>query len=250
MKSTSRYARVLSWIKRTAKESVVFRWSHLLWCSTGLGRKSEQDFLFEFARAHHSVFILQIGANDGVTRDPIHWFINRYKWDGLLLEPVPQTFAKLAATYGGRSNLVLVNAALAQEDGLMTLHAVAMEPGVPDWCNRLASFSLETVLSHKYAFPDIENYVYQQPVEALTFARLVEQYGIDRLDVVMIDVEGYDYQVLKQIDFVHFAPNLVIFEHAHLPEIESRAAVKLLIENGYEVYKASNMDFVAVRIGG
>src|SRR3954468_10330611 len=49
--------------------------------------------------AYSDVAFLQIGANDGVTGDPIRAFVTRYGWHGVCLEPQPEAFARLQATY-------------------------------------------------------------------------------------------------------------------------------------------------------
>src|SRR5262249_41430054 len=50
--------------------------------------------------AHHlqkrpDVAFLQIGAFDGRQGDPLYQFITRHHWRGVLVEPMPDAFAKL-----------------------------------------------------------------------------------------------------------------------------------------------------------
>jgi len=203
--------------------------------------------LFALARKQKNVFVLQVGANDGVTNDPIHQFVTRYKWKGLLLEPLPDIFEKLQHNYQNEDGIVLHNAALADRDGVMTFYRIKAGADVPEWCNGLGSFSRETVLSHKNRFPLIENHVVEQAVEALSFSTLVVKHGITAIDVIMIDAEGYDYEVLQQIDFQRFRPSLVIYEQIHLSDAVKRASIEMLNKAGYDVHNSYNMNFVAVR---
>ena len=110
----------------------------------------------------------------------------------------------------------------------------------------MGSFSRETILSHKDIFPTVENHLVEQTVEALSFNSLVEQHGISRIDLVLIDTEGYDYEVLKQIDFQRFRPSLVICEQIHLSDTVKKASIELLDKAGYNVH-TSYMNFIAVR---
>ena len=42
-----------------------------------------------------SFFFIQVGANDGITVDPIHKYIIEYHWNGILIEPQPGVFDQL-----------------------------------------------------------------------------------------------------------------------------------------------------------
>jgi len=179
----------------------LFGWVRRVYCALGIGTRTENDFLFAFSKKHKDVFVLQVGANDGVSGDPIQQFIKKCKWKGLLLEPLPDIFEKLQHNYQSEEGIILHNAALAAQDGSVTFYRIREGADVPDWCNCLGSFSRETILSHKDRFPAIEDLIVEQTVDALTFNTLVEKYGINRIDLIMIDTEGYDYEVLKQIDF-------------------------------------------------
>ena len=229
---------------------VLLGWVRLIYCTLGLGTRIESDFLFDLARRQNNVFVLQVGANDGVGGDPIHQFVKSYKWKGLLLEPLPDIFEKLQGNYRNQKGIILHNAALAARDGAMTFYRIKPGPDVPEWCDGLGSFSRETILSHKHKFPTIENHVVAQTVEALSFKTLVEKFGICAIDVIVIDTEGYDYEVLKQIDFQRFRPELVIYEQIHLSDEVKKASIEMLNNAGYDVHNSYNLNFVAVRRRG
>ncbi len=55
----------------------------------------------------------------------------------------------------------------------------------------------------------------------MSFAELVARYELLRFDVLVTDTEGYDYHILKQIEFSKYQPKIVIFESKHLSDIES-----------------------------
>src|SRR5262245_33603946 len=66
-------------------------------------------------------FFIQIGANDGVTSDPIRKYILNYHWRGILVEPQPDIFRALVANYDGETQLIFENVAIAPEDGIVSL---------------------------------------------------------------------------------------------------------------------------------
>ena len=221
-------------------------WVRRAYCALGLGTRTESDFLFAVAKRQKEVFVLQVGANDGVSGDPIHRFISKYKWEGLLLEPLPDIFDNLQRNYQGHEGVVLCNAALADRNGAMTFYRIKPGPDVPEWCNLLGSFSRETILSHKQIFPAIENHLVKQTIEALSFTSVVEKYKVKRIDVIMIDAEGYDYEILKLIDFQRFRPRLVIYEQIHLSDTAKKASIELLNKAGYGVHDSYHTNLVAV----
>ena len=52
--------------------------------------------------------------------------------------------------------------------------------------------------------------------------------------MIQIDTEGYDFEILKLINFHNYHPDLLVYEHVHLGEIERAAAKQLLESASYE----------------
>ncbi len=62
-------------------------------------------------------FFIQIGSNDGQTGDPIHSYIMKYHWKGILIEPIPFLFKRLKKTYENQNGLIFENIAISEKDG-------------------------------------------------------------------------------------------------------------------------------------
>ena len=45
-----------------------------------------------------------------------------------------------------------------------------------------------------------------ETVKSITFDTLLRRHGVSRLDLLQIDAEGYDFEILKRIDFRAFDP--------------------------------------------
>ncbi len=54
-------------------------------------------FLSLLARKYKDLHFIQIGANDGVTNDPIHDLVKSYHWKGVLVEPLPRGVIQIVA---------------------------------------------------------------------------------------------------------------------------------------------------------
>lgn len=196
-----------------------------------------QRFLMAFARAHPQAYFVQIGANDGAQQDPLRFVRERYGWPGLLVEPVPYVFERLKANWGGVANLALDNVAVADRDGRLPFYhpAQAADAGaLPSWYDGLGSFSRENVLKHADVIPDIAQRIVTTEVPCLTLESLCRKHGIERIDVLHVDAEGYDAQIVRQLDFDRRRPRLIIYEHFHQGEPERAALRRLLQDQGYD----------------
>ena len=75
-----------------------------------------RDNFFELYFSLKRPFVVQIGANDGKTHDPLYRYISKYKTAGLLVEPQPDVFQKLKNNYKDNPNLKFADVAMGEED--------------------------------------------------------------------------------------------------------------------------------------
>jgi FkbM family methyltransferase len=195
-------------------------------------------------RAGSEVSFIQIGAFDGVSNDPLHPFIIAHRWRGVLVEPQTAPFDQLKKNYRGHDQLTFVNAAIGETDGVIDFYVVPEGENLPPRSQNIASLKKDNVLKHRDGLPDygvrvgiedIEERVEAVQVETLTFATLVERCGVERLDLLQVDAEGYDARILAQVDFERFHPPIVRYEHMHLSGEEQEATLRLLRGHGYLV---------------
>ncbi|HET6992529.1 MAG TPA: hypothetical protein VFJ43_14445, partial [Bacteroidia bacterium] len=52
---------------------------------------------------------VQIGSNDGKKNDPLHSYIRKNGWKGILVEPDPANFKKLVSYYSQVNGLIFEN---------------------------------------------------------------------------------------------------------------------------------------------
>ena len=69
-------------------------------------------------------FFIQVGANDGISHDPLRAYIERYHWRGILVEPQPRVFARLCRNYASHTQLRFANVALTRYGESATPYAV------------------------------------------------------------------------------------------------------------------------------
>lgn len=196
-----------------------------------------------FGKAFPDATFLQIGANDGALYDPMRRQIHRRRWRGIMVEPVPEIFARLQKNYGALAPRVqLENVAVSATPGEQAFYHLAYEAdpaaaGLPVWYQALGSFHKDVVLSHREHIPDIDSRLVERMVPCLTVEGLCQLHAIKRVDLVQSDTEGHDFEVLKLLDLPQRRPKLVLYEHHHLNAADRRAAQELLTANGYEYFE-------------
>jgi len=159
-------------------------WARRIGRVFGLTSRIDIDYIFDLAnRRGRDVFFLQVGANDGLMDDPIHFLVRKYGWCGVLLEPDPQLFERLKENYSGVDGPILVNAALSPINGKTTFYRIRMDEKMPNWCALLGSFRREVILSNKNDVPEIETHIVEDRIESISFHSLVARYKPPRIDL-------------------------------------------------------------------
>ena len=175
---------------------------------------------------------IQIGANDGKSNDFLFDYIIKTRWRGILVEPVGKLFIKLQQNYEGfQDRLMLENSAISNKDGQMIFFCVQRPEGsnAPEWVDGLSSFNLDVILKHKRnGIAELENMISEVSVQTITIESLTKKHAIESVQLVMIDTEGYDYEILKLINYKKLNTEIIIFEHSHLNDRDFKDSIKLL----------------------
>jgi FkbM family methyltransferase len=192
-----------------------------------------------FAETHPEALFVEIGSNDGVQHDFLRPFILERQWRGIMVEPVPYVFARLRDNYGTLRRVALENAAIATRDGTLPFfhlrEAGAEErASLPAWYDGIGSFDRDVVASHASHIPDIEDRIVRSSVPALTFESLCRRHGVSRPDLVLVDTEGYDFEIVRSIDLARRRPRLLVYEHFHLSAQDRAQCARHVRDRGYE----------------
>ncbi len=187
--------------------------------------------------ASHSEFtFLQIGAFDGVNNDPLHALILKYKLSGILVEPQPKAFDALKVTYRDHPQLILVQAAVSHRAEVKPFYTSEHQ------ATQVASFSREHLIKRKVPPSAIK----ELQLQCFTIDSLLKKYAVDSLDLIQIDTEGYDFEIIKSIDFSSTKPFIIRYEHEHLSNLDYNASLELLAQQGYQ-FHVEKKDVTAIR---
>lgn len=194
------------------------------------------------------VRFIQIGANDGITHDPIHKFIRRDAWSGLLLEPQKYVFDRfLVPLYARTEGIIPINAAIGSEDGVLPIFQISYTN--ERWATGLTSFdkqTLQKMIDNGYvarqslrsgiqAPEDRSQWISEDMVEVICFRTLAQKYPQAEVNLVMIDAEGFDDQIIRMIDFDVMRPDVIVFESMHLDDTRHQSICTFLEQYNYRV---------------
>lgn len=212
---------------------------------------SLSEFLSEYSLSKKGDFtVIQIGANDGITHDPIHKFIKRDDWNGVLLEPQPDVYHQyLKKIYAKNKGIHSVCAAIGEQDGTLPIFKIGFS--TMRWATGLASFSKEKiekafedgiVTSNCKRFgidipTDKSTWIAEEQVQVISPATLISTYEIKKIDLLQIDAEGYDLEVIRIFDIAKTQPQAIIFENVGLNAADYQSCLSLLEKNGYKTRK-------------
>jgi len=196
-------------------------------------------------KRRNDLFFIQIGAHDGITGDPIHDYIIKYEWKGILVEPVHYLFRKLQSTYDGFNGLFFENVAISEQSGKKTFYRINANnvPKMPHWYDQLGSFKKDVVEKHRNVIPNFDELLISEEINCITIVDLFRKYNVTKIDYLQIDTEGYDAEIIKQLPFEILKPAMILYEHKHLETDDKKNTTDLLNRNGYKLILTDSCTF-------
>jgi FkbM family methyltransferase len=194
--------------------------------------------------------VIQIGAFVGNTdNDPLYEILSKQlqQLNGTLIvvEPVKSFFEELVRNYSDIPGVIFENVAISDRNGSALFYRLGVDPveyGYPAWLSQLGSLKEERMGllwdSHDgiYNADEYKDFYLKHRVEetvnCITFTDLIKRHNLSRIDLLQIDVEGYELEILKTIDFQKCPIRFVNFESVLLQDQKS-AAEQLMLQNGY-----------------
>lgn len=160
---------------------------------------------------------VEAGANDGLAQSNTLYLEKYQRWSGLLIEGVPEL---ASACRKNRPACQVENAALVSADrpgstvtmqycGLMSVVRGAMKSVQEE----------ESHIAKGCALQQIATYPLEAP--ARTLSSILNQHGFSRIDLLSLDVEGYELEALRGIDFSRHRPALMLVEARYRRDIDT-----------------------------
>jgi len=191
------------------------------------GSQSGENRLLKRLVARHACepFILDVGANDGVTMSNSLPFV-RAGWRAVLAEPAPAVFARLKANHGWRATATLLQVACSDRSGEADLHfGVDGEGGM-----------LATLCQDQNEWFAKTRTGRSTRVRVDTITHILESANAPaRPGILLVDCEGMDYEALCGLNFHRYRPTVIVTEEYEWEPPKHAAKYSLLIHAGYSL---------------
>jgi len=198
--------------------------------------------------------IVQLGAFVGNTpNDPIYHHISRLNQrldlaSGdhklILVEPVRDFFEQLQTHYEDIPGVYCENVAISDQSGPAKFYRLGVDPvehGYPGWLSQISSLKENRLGSLWDSYEGNEEYKrfylkhrVAEEVECVTFKQLAERHGMDHVDFLQMDVEGFEFEILRSIDFEKIPIRFINYESVLLRD-NKRSCETLLRDHGYDL---------------
>jgi hypothetical protein len=73
-------------------------------------------------------------------------------------------------------------------------------------------------------------------VDCMAFSSLIHKYDVSHVDFLQIDVEGYDFDIIKMIDFDSLKPKIIRYEWVNLSAQDNLLCAEYLVDRGYSLF--------------
>jgi FkbM family methyltransferase len=205
------------------------------------------DEIFKMAGESTIKTFVEIGANDGKKNDPLYHYIGSYGWQGILVEPDPANFKKLKENYRGVDGLIFENTGIGPEPGEMPFYKIKdIAEEEPGWYDQIGSFDKKTFLKNISYGNGLDQRIVAEPRPVIRFDELLNRNSFRDVDLLHLDAEGFDYSILRSIDFAKYNIRMVLFESEWMTKPELKELVHLLRNHQYRVYR-SGIDYAGIK---
>jgi len=181
----------------------------------GLDRKLEKYL------DYRNGFFIEAGANDGYSQSNTYYLEKLKGWSGILVEPIPDLYKKCKKL---RTRSICVNCALVSGDclketvemhyaGLMSLVDGALKDKEAEMKHIEQGLKCQGIKKS-----------YALCVPTRTLGSILDEYNIRSIDLLSLDVEGWELEVLKGLDLNRWRPQYMCIEARFRREIEEYIA--------------------------
>ena len=176
-----------------------------------------------------------------------------------MLEPQPIVFKQyLTKIHAKRKEILPINAAFSANDGKTLLYTLAFSK--ERWATGFSSFNKAVLLEkikdgtvlkkakkEGVSLPENEkDWIEAIEINSISPSTLISKFGKEKIDLLAIDVEGFDFKIIKMLDLSKISPEVIIFEEIHFDQPTINACHTYLKNYGY-TYNRIEKDVYATK---
>lgn len=155
-------------------------------------QNNEEQHILEYFGDHIGTFC-SVGENDGTTFSNVRALAMK-GWKGVMVEPEPNSFAKLKELYKDRKDIFTYNYAISKNNGKAILQASGPLCSAAD-VGLVSTF-------HQHEKERFHRTVKYDPIEVTTYRwkTAINRWPIKEFDFISIDVESDELNILPSIN--------------------------------------------------
>lgn len=185
----------------------------------GLGYKSVINTLLEQSP---NLSFVEVGANDGKSADPIFEYVSDGRLQGLLIEPMPEPFEQLQATYKNTTGNTFLNLGVGRRDGEIELFHSGRS-------------TLTSANPEKNALKAVEGLT-KTVVPVKSLANILDEHDQKSFHILQIDTEGYEWEILEDFPLENYDISIIFVEFYCLSITERVGLFRKLLDANYSYY--------------
>lgn len=176
----------------------------------------EDKVVSEYIKNKYIGNILDIGANDGkILSNSLHFIENG--WGATLIEAAPIPYQKSIELHKNNNMVQCLNVCLSDVNEKFTFYHNITHLNKND-SDLLSTISKESYLGSSNSGNGFDSF----EIDCYLFDNIKEKLLHKKYEIISIDIEGYDFQILSQIDLNEFDCQILIIEYNNDHEIKNK----------------------------
>ena len=198
--------------------------------------------------------LVVLGAHIGIhIKDEISKIKDR---SVLLVEPVPHNISAINENLKEFKNIHLEPVAVSsvrETKDFFFVKSTSINKLKKHWASGIGSFNKNHLLNHRTKrFLIEEDDIDKIPIKTVKFEDLIDKYSITEIDKILIDIEGYEYEILRDMDLKKVRINSILFEYKHFDGYQKTGEkleeiLKKFEENNYKTSKVDDENILAIK---
>jgi len=148
------------------------------------------------------VFV-EVGANDGKTGS-FTYNLAKIGWTGVNIEPVPRLYKECVENHREHKNVINLNCGIGEKNEELEIY----DAGTLSTMDEETYVNYKTVGEFKNMCKENEKHL----VKVRIMDEVLKEEKIKNLDLLVIDVEGYEEKVLSGFSIEDYTPKIIIIE--------------------------------------
>lgn len=175
---------------------------------------TEETVLIAYLASTPSGFFVEVGASHPFDLS-VSWPFERAGWNGILIEPIPECAELLRINRSATVVECACTSPNAPATGILTIQSVG---------------GVSSTMSENFLFKGESSSI---EVDCRTLDSILKEHDVKKINLLSIDVEGFEYDVLKGLNLEIYRPDLIFIEdHMHY-----KHSHRHLVNHGYKIIR-------------